>query len=85
VKRSDTAGAALTRLEEPQEAVADLVAEWASQSATLGQALHPGTAANLARLVRVMNTYYRNLIEGHITRPRDIERAQAEAACSTSA
>ena len=36
------------RLEEPPEAVADLVAELASQSATLGQALHPGTAANLA-------------------------------------
>jgi hypothetical protein len=53
------------------------VAELASQSATLGQALHPGTAASLAGLVRVMNTYYSNLIEGHNTRPRDIERALA--------
>ena len=65
------------RLEEPPEAVADLVAELASQSATLGQPLHPGTASNLAGLVRVMNTYYSNLIEGHNTRPRDIERALA--------
>ena len=65
------------RLEEPPEAVADLIAQLASQSATLGQALHPGTAANLAGLVRVMNTYYSNLIEGHNTRPRDIERALA--------
>jgi Fic family protein len=65
------------RLEEPPEAVADLVAELASQSAALGQALHPGTASNLAGLVRVMNTYYSNLIEGHNTRPRDIERALA--------
>jgi Fic family protein len=41
----------------------------------LGDALHPKTAANLAELVRVMNTYYSNVIEGHDTRPRDIERA----------
>src|SRR5271156_1682518 len=36
---------------------------------------HPRTASNLADLVRIMNTYYTNLIEGHHTRPRDIERA----------
>ena len=35
------------------------------------------TAANLAALVRIMNTYYSNLIEGHDTRPGDIERALA--------
>jgi hypothetical protein len=38
-------------------------------------ALHPRTAAHLADLVRIMNTGYSNLIEGHDTRPRDIERA----------
>jgi len=37
--------------------------------------LNPRTAANLATLVRIMNTYYSNLIEGHNTPPRDIERA----------
>jgi len=37
--------------------------------------LHPQSSANLADLVRVMNAYYTNLIEGHNTRPRDIERA----------
>src|SRR5262249_50433327 len=37
--------------------------------------LHPRTAANLADLVRIMNTYYSNLIEGHNTRPRDIASA----------
>ena len=36
-----------------------------------------GTAADLADLVRIMNTYYSNLIEGHDTRPRDIARALA--------
>jgi Fic family protein len=65
------------RLEQPPEQVADLVAELAAQSAKLGRHLHSRTAANLADLVRVMNTYYSNLIEGHNTRPRDIERALA--------
>src|SRR5438309_8236087 len=65
------------RLEDPSEAISDVVAELAAASATLGRALHPRTAANLADLVRIMNTYYSNLIEGHNTRPRDIERALA--------
>ena len=63
------------RLEHPSEKIADVVAEIAAASATLGRALHPRTAANLADLVRMMNCYYSNLIEGHDTRPRDIERA----------
>lgn len=65
------------RLEEPGEAIGDVVAELSAAGATLARALHPRTAANLARLVRVMNAYYSNLIEGHNTRPRDIERALA--------
>jgi hypothetical protein len=65
------------RLEEPPEAIHDAVAELSAAAATLGQALHPRTAANLAALVRLMNAYYSNLIEGHNTRPRDIERALA--------
>jgi Fic family protein len=65
------------RLEEPSAAVSDAVAELSAASATLGKSLHPKTASNLADLVRVMNTYYSNLIEGHHTRPRDIQRALA--------
>src|SRR5947209_16087326 len=65
------------RIETPSEAIADLVAELSAASARLGRSLHPRTAANLAELVRIMNTYYSNLIEGHDTRPRDIERALA--------
>jgi Fic family protein len=65
------------RLEEVPEAVSDLVAELAAASARLGGALHPRTAGNLAELVRIMNSYYSNLIEGHNTRPRNIERALA--------
>ncbi|MBY0493391.1 MAG: Fic family protein [Cyanobacteria bacterium] len=65
------------RIENPPETVADLTAELSAGSATLGRNLHPRTAGNLADLVRIMNTYYTNLIEGHHTRPRDIERALA--------
>ncbi|HUZ11588.1 MAG TPA: Fic family protein [Caulobacteraceae bacterium] len=64
-------------LEAPTVEIADVIAELTAASATLGQALHPRTAASLANVVRLMNTYYSNLIEGHDTRPRDIERALA--------
>jgi len=56
----------------------DLIAELASSTAALGQKLHPKTASNLADLVRLMNCYYSNLIEGHNTVPTDIERALDE-------
>jgi len=62
-------------LEEPTVEIADAVAELTAETAVLGRTLHPLTAANLADLVRVMNTYYSNLIEGHNTRPREIELA----------
>lgn len=65
------------RLEQTSPEIADVLAELSAQGATLGKALHPMTAANLADLMRIMNTYYSNLIEGHDTRPRDIERALA--------
>jgi Fic family protein len=65
------------RLDEPTGPIADTIAELSASAATLGKALHPRTAGNLADLVRIMNTYYSNLIEGHNTRPRDIERALA--------
>jgi len=62
-------------LEDAPTEITDIVAELSAKAATLGSALHPRTASNLADLVRIMNTYYSNLIEGHHTRPRDIERA----------
>ncbi len=37
--------------------------------------VHPETAPEVAKLVRSMNCYYSNLIEGHHTHPRDIDRA----------
>jgi len=64
-----------TRPEETLEAITDVIADLSAASARLGKGLHPLTAANLADLVRLMNTYYSNLIEGHNTRPKDIARA----------
>jgi len=65
------------RFDYPPERIADLAAELSAASAKLGRQLHLRTAGNLADLVRIMNTYYSNLIEGHNTPPRDIERALA--------
>jgi Fic family protein len=64
-----------TLLEEVPGEINDVVAELAAASSHLGASLHPTTATSLADLVRIMNTYYSNLIEGHNTRPRDIARA----------
>ena len=62
-------------IEEARGDLLDLVAELPAAANRLAARLHPRTAASLADLVRVMNCYYSNLIEGHTTRPRDIERA----------
>jgi Fic family protein len=63
--------------------LADLVSEVSAHGSRLGARLHPSTAASLADLVRVMSCYYSNLIEGHDTRPRDIERALSNELAST--
>jgi len=65
------------RLSAVTEQTAGLLAELSASCARLGHGLHAQSAANLADLVRVMNAYYTNLIEGHNTRPRDIERAMS--------
>ena len=62
-------------LEDAPVAITDIMAELSAKAATLGSALHPRTASNLADLVRIINTYYSNLIEGHNTLPREIEQA----------
>jgi Fic family protein len=56
----------------------DLALELASRSTGLRRSLPVGIANALAGLVRAMNCYYSNLIEGHDTHPIDIERALAE-------
>jgi Fic family protein len=53
----------------------DLAIEVAARSAGFRRSLPDGVRTALADLVRAMNCYYRNLIEGHDTHPVDIERA----------
>jgi Fic family protein len=53
----------------------DLVLELAARSAGFRRSLPTEVLTALADLVRSMNCYYSNLIEGHDTHPVDIERA----------
>ncbi len=53
----------------------DLIAELVEKAVTLKAGLHPRTAKSLSSIVRIMNCYYSNLIEGHNTKLQDIERA----------
>jgi Fic family protein len=53
----------------------DLALDLAQKSAGFRRSLPPGVLGSLADLVRAMNCYYSNLIEGHDTHPVDIERA----------
>jgi len=56
-------------------ALIDLALELAQRSAGFRHSLPASLLASLAGLVRSMNCYYSNLIEGHDTHPIDIERA----------
>jgi Fic family protein len=53
----------------------DLAIELAAHSTGFRRSLPEGVLVALADLVRAMNCYYSNLIEGHDTHPIDIERA----------
>ena len=56
-------------------ALNDLTVELASRAAGFRRSLPAGVLTALADLVRAMNCYYSNLIEGHDTHPVEIERA----------
>jgi Fic family protein len=56
----------------------DLAFELVSSASSLAGQLNPIVRDGIGDLVRSMNCYYSNLIEGHNTLPRDIERALAE-------
>ena len=56
----------------------DLVVNLAAAAAGFRRALPEGVHSALADLVRAMNCYYSNLIEGHDTHPVEIERAMKE-------
>ena len=53
----------------------DLAREVVAASARLEGLLSPIVLHDVAALLRIVNSYYSNLIEGHSTHPIDIERA----------
>jgi Fic family protein len=53
----------------------ETAAELLRKSALLAGALHPITRKSIVELLRKMNSYYSNLIEGHNTHPMAIEKA----------
>tara|TARA_R110002096_G_scaffold73793_6_gene174981 strand:- start:906 stop:2099 length:1194 start_codon:yes stop_codon:yes gene_type:complete len=61
-----------------RSALNDLALELATRSAAFKSSLPKEIVSALAELVRSMNCYYSNLIEGHETHPIDIERALQE-------
>ncbi len=55
----------------------DLAMELAKKGSALAGTIHPIVRRSIGNLVRSMNCYYSNLIEGHDTHPRDIDKALA--------
>ena len=62
---------------EGSERLDNLAFDLASEASALAGQIHPIVRHAVASLVRSMNCYYSNLIEGHNTHPRDIDRALA--------
>ena len=61
----------------------DLAVDLATKASGLASQLPPAVRQGVGDLVRSMNCYYSNLIEGHDTHPRDIDRALSQADYST--
>lgn len=57
----------------------DLSADLLTKSGFLAGAMRPQTQQGVADLVRSMNCYYSNLIEGHRTTPREIDDAMRDS------
>lgn len=62
-------------LPERADDLQDLALEVIQRSASLGTRQHQVTLQTLRELLRIINSYYSNLIEGHNTHPYDIVRA----------
>ena len=62
-------------LPEEAEELQDLALEVIQDSDALCNRQHPVTLNALRELLRIINSYYSNLIEGHNTHPYDIVRA----------
>jgi len=61
--------------EESNRQLEDIAFDLISKASSLAGQVHPTVSSAIGNLVRSMNCYYSNLIEGHDTHPRDIDRA----------
>ncbi len=61
--------------EEAERSLDDVTFELVREASMLAGRVHPLVQDSIGALVRSMNCYYSNLIEGHDTHPRDIDRA----------
>lgn len=61
-----------------QTRLGDLAVDLVAKASSLAGRAHGAVQEGIAELVRSMNCYYSNLIEGHNTHPRDIDAAVAE-------
>ena len=62
-------------LPEDRQDLEDLATDLVAKASTLAGRLPPVMRASVGDLVRSMNCYYSNVIEGHNTLPVDIDRA----------
>jgi Fic family protein len=60
---------------DDRDELSDLALELVSKASALAGQVHGQVQEGIGDLVRSMNCYYSNLIEGHNTHPRDIEQA----------
>ena len=63
--------------EEASRALDDDILPLVAEANQLAGRVHPILRESIGNLVRSMNCYYSNLIEGHDTHPREIDRALA--------
>jgi Fic family protein len=61
--------------EEANHDLEDIVFDLIAKANSLAGQLNPVLTRSIGNLVRSMNCYYSNFIEGHNTHPRDIDRA----------
>ena len=62
-------------LPEDRQDIENLATDLVAKASTLAGRLHPVMRASVGDLVRSMNCYYSNLIDGHNTLPIDIDQA----------
>ena len=77
MRRMDVSAMEPMLVEESELALEDAAAQLLADASGLAKRMHPILRESVGTLVRSMNCYYSNLIEGHDTHPRDIDRALA--------